>query len=172
MSMRARLRDRQLPVLTVAIRIDFSADADAAEKTLAQLTRTLRLAELRDPDADHTEQRDRLTAAQAGLQAQYYEVIRLRALPPADMEALIAAHPPTPAQRTDDPAVAWNKITFRPALIAACAQGEETEQDWAQWLTSGAVTDGEVAMLFAAVIQVNDRSVDLRVGKDSAPNLN
>lgn len=164
MAMRERLRNRQLPNVPVRIRVDFSPESDAAAHELTEATRALRLAEFREQDT--TTHQTRLDAAQAAFDA-FFEVIVLRALPPGDMEALIAEHPPTAAQRKADSTAPWNKTTFRPALIAACAQGEETEQDWADWLAHGGVADGEVAALFGAAVAVNDRSADLRVGKGS-----
>lgn len=163
MSLRDRLLARKLPTATVTIRVDFTPEADAADTELADATRALRLAEYRDPGADHTGLRARVDAAQAAVDS-HCETIRLHALPPAEFEALIAAHPPPDGSRDG-----WDETTLRAPLVAACAEGDMTEDDWAELLTKGPVTTGEARALFAAALGVNDRTADLRVGKDSTP---
>lgn len=164
MSLGDRLRGRQLPTTTVAIRVDFTPESDAAETELVDATRALRLAELRDTDADHSELENRVAAAQAAVDV-HYETVVLRALPPAEFEALIAAHPPADGQQSRE---VWNETTLRAPLIAACADGDMTEDDWVEFLTKGPVTTGEVRMLFSAAVSVNDRTADVRVGKGSS----
>jgi hypothetical protein len=158
MSLRERLRDRQLPETTVWLRVDFGPESQAAEEALASARQELNLARIRDGD-DIEARQAAVDEAQARMD-EFCEKLVLRALPPADVEALIAAHP-VKDKDGDDP---WAE-SFKPALIAACVQGDETEDEWAQFLATGQVTTGEARSLFAAAMQVNDRSSDLRVGK-------
>lgn len=76
-------------------------------------------------------------ALAAGEQAQRdldgcYATIRLQAMRPQDYEMLIAAHPPEGEQADDAPP--WNDTTLVPALLAACAEGDMTEDAWAALL--------------------------------------
>lgn len=169
MSLRDRLRQRQLPHTTVSLRVDFSPEADLAEQELRNALLELSVAQANGQDV--TEVDTRVVAAQAAVD-RCFEQLTVNALPPADMEALVAAHPPTPAQRQQDPSVAWNETTFRPAILAACVQGDLTEDDWAELITKGVFTLGEVKALVNAVMVVNDRSPDVLVGKGSTPNRN
>lgn len=159
MTLRESLRARQLPTTTVWLRVDFGPESQAAETAQAEARQELNLARIRGKDVE--EQQAAVDAAQTRMDA-FYEPLTVRPLPPADMEALIAAHPPSKEHAdSDEP---WAD-SFRPALIAACVEGEETEEDWVKFLDSGQVTAGEKRMLFAAVMQANDRASDLRVGK-------
>jgi hypothetical protein len=156
MSLRERLRDRQLPETIVWLRVDFGPGSQAAEEALASARQELNLARIRGGD-DLEARQAAVDEAQARMD-EFCEKLVLRALPPADVEALIAAHP---AKDGDDP---WAE-SFKPALIAACVEGDETEEEWAEFLSTGQVTTGEARSLFAACMQVNDRTSDLRVGK-------
>lgn len=143
MGLRDRLRERARPTAAFSLRVD---DDTAA---LAELTAA------READDD-----EGIAAAQAAVDA-CYEQLRLMALPPADMEALIAAHP---AVEKD---ASWNPATFVPALLAACVESDVTEEDWVEYTTKGPMTSGEVTALFDAIMILNYRtSSDL--GKGSA----
>ena len=102
---------------------------------------------------------DRVAAARAALEA-CYERLELTALAPADMEALIEAHPPAPNQRDRDNSM-FNPTTFVPALIAACVESDLSEDDWSEFVTKGPVTRGETLALFNAVWDLNHRTPDL-----------
>ena len=83
-----------------------------------------------------------------------YEQIVLRAMPPADYERLIAAHPPTDEQRGKGEI--WDPDSFRPALLAACADGDMTEQDWVAFLAEH-VSAAERQGLYVAALAVNEQ---------------
>jgi hypothetical protein len=96
------------------------------------------------------------------------ERIELRAIPADVWEALVAAHPPTGEQA--EQGADWNVATFRPALLALTVvtpEGEEplTEADWAQLASSGAMSIGELTLLFNVAVALNDRSPLASVGK-------
>lgn len=114
-------------------------------------------------DSDEVQEAARkVDGAQAKLDA-CYEPLTLTALPPADFEALMAAHPPTKEQRSKD--FEWNEETFRPALLAVTVEGDMTEDDWAEMNKSGQITWGEFTALFNACLNVNSRSSDDLLGK-------
>jgi hypothetical protein len=161
-SLRARLLARERPRAEFRLRITDPATADRA---LREASTAWRLAVYRDGD-DSDAARDakaKADEAQAEVDA-CYETLQLTALPPADMEALITAHPPTAEQR-EAGQTPWNTETFRPALLAACVEGDMTEADWADFITKGPVSLGEVAALWAAALGVNDRTPDASVPK-------
>jgi L-asparaginase II len=130
-------------------------DASEAESELTEAEMALTLTERRGEDAEAA--KARVEAARAAVD-ECYEVLTVTALPPADLEALIAAHPPTGEQKD----AVYNQDTFRPALFAACVEGDMTEQDWAQWCTKGPVSLGERNELFWVAWGVNGRAADLR----------
>jgi len=158
------LAQRQLPRTTVSLRVDFSPEADSADAELRDAVLALRLAE--QAGQDTAELNTRVEAAQVAVDA-CFEHMAVNALPPTDFEELVAAHPPTVAQRQQDPSVQWNDATFRTAVLAACVEGDLTETDWTEMIAKGQVTLGEVRALVQAAIATNDRSVDVRVGKGS-----
>lgn len=162
MSLRDRLTQRQLPSTRVSLRIDFSPEADAAEDALRNALLELQIAEAGRLGVE--EAQAKVDAAQAVVDEGYEHMV-VNALPPADMDALIAAHPPTAEQKQRDQSVVWNEDTFRPAVLAACVEGDTTETDWRELIEKGAVTLGEVRALVNAAMLANDRSIDVRVGK-------
>jgi len=135
MGLKDRLAQRKLPSTTYRLRVD----DDAAART--------KLAAASDA-AD-------VAAAQAVVDACYEDLV-VTALPPVEMEALLAAHPATEAQRAKDKTV-FNPDTFVPALLAACVDSDVTEADWADYTTKGAMTGGEVNALFATAWEINYR---------------
>lgn len=173
MGLRETLKQRGLPLTTFPFRAVPSDELAAAEAALDEATRDLRRAET--TKAVTTALRRRVDDAAEQVQA-CFQVLTVRAMPPADLEALIAAHPATDAQRDKDPDAVWNRDTFVPALLAACVfddpAGDEpalTEAEWAIAVTKGASSLGEVAALFNACWQVNDRAPDVRLPKGSTP---
>lgn len=111
-------------------------------------------------DPDKLQAREELAAAQAELDACFH-LLRLRAVPRADYEALVAAHPPTDPN-SEKP---WDKDTLLPALVAACAVDSElTEEEWAAELDSWSA--GEQASLFKLAVNVNIKPVNDGLGKD------
>lgn len=159
MGLKERLRARARPQATFALRM---ADTSDATRELEEATREWRMAQLRDADGSHRKEiaaaQKKVTAAEKTL-AGCYEQLTLTALAPAEMETLIAAHP---AQDGDSP---WNEATFRPAVLAACVEGDMGIEDWAEFLANGPVSLGEARALWAAVMAVNDRSPDIAIPK-------
>ena len=145
MSLRERLRERSRPTTTFPLRID---DDTQARRELAEAV----------AGGEDTAE------AQAKVDA-CYETLHITALAPDDMEALIAAHPPTEEQRKRD--AQWNSATFVPALFTACIQSDVTEEDWAEYTVKGPMTVGEVSALFDTVMAVNYRTPDPNMGKGS-----
>jgi hypothetical protein len=143
MGLRDRLRERSRPSAVFVLRVE---DDTAARAELATA-----LAE----DGD-------VTAAQAAVDS-CHERLTITALPPADMEALIAAHPPTAEQETTNSA--WNPVTFIPALFAASIGGDVSEEDWAEYTTKGPMTSGEVRALVDVCLDVNYRAPNPSPGK-------
>lgn len=162
MSLKARLSQRELPTAEFPLRISDDSEA-RGELTAAQYE--LRLAEGREESAAKIKAaKAKVDKAQKKLDA-HYETLKLHAIPSVEMEALITKHPPK--RDSED---SWNVETFRPALIAACVEGDMTEQDWAEFLAKAPL--GEVRELFTAALRVNDRSPDPSVGKDLMGILN
>lgn len=137
---------------------------DETERVAAQ-------ASVAEAEAEREAAANALAAAQAALEG-CYETILLRALPltgEVTVESLIAEHPPTPdqmakakrereeARRLGDPVPpwpSWNDDTFRPALLAATADGDMTAEDWSTML-GDRMSTGEVRGLWAACMAVN-----------------
>lgn len=149
-SLRARLAERARPHLVYPLPVD---DLAEAQQHLGAAQREWRQVVLRgdDPTAAQAE----LDEAQAELDGCYAQ-IRLTALRPEDYEALIAAHPPTAEQATRKPPEIWNPDTFRPALLAACADGDMTADDWAEFLAERC-SQGERQGLYVAALAVNEQ---------------
>jgi ferric-dicitrate binding protein FerR (iron transport regulator) len=145
MGLKDRLAARRRPTATYALRIDDDTTARA---------------ELGAARAAGDE--SRIVAAQEAVEA-CYEQVTLTALPPVDLEALIAAHPP-PKQLQGQKI--FNSATFIPALLAVSVDSDVSEGDWAEYYTSGAMTTGEVAHLFEAVWSLNHRPPDPALPKD------
>lgn len=146
MSLRDRLEQRGRSTATFPLRVE-STDA------VADAARVL--------DEAHGDP-DEVAAAQAQLDG-CYEILRITALEPGDYEALVAAHPPPDDQKDE---ASWDPVTFVPALLAECIEGDDTEADWADYVTK-ILEPGEVQDLFGTVLGVHFRAPDPRVGKGS-----
>lgn len=166
MGLADRLRARKLPTETVQLPLDPLAYERAERELMAA---TIALEEARNRGSvDLTELQLRVDGAQATLDECECEQITLRALPPAEWEALLDLHPPTEEQKAKG--ALWNTTTFRPALLAASmvpAKDEEplAEADWEQLAKGGALAAGELNALFNAAVEVNFRSPSSAVGK-------
>lgn len=143
MGLKDRLAARRRPTAPYSLRIE---DDSTARAELAA--------------ASSAGDEGRVVAAQGAVEA-CYEQVTLTALPPVDLEALIAAHPPPAGVGK-----IFNPRTFVPALLAASVGSDVTEDDWSEYYTSGAMTTGEVSDLFEAVWQLNYRVPDPSVPKD------
>lgn len=188
-SLRERLRNRPRPTLTYQLLMDI----DKLEPALSALARAeahLRQAVLREQtweeyrgrrdktagravatreeyrkaaarvQAEITDRRAAVDEARAALQACYQPIV-LTAMPPTEYEALRALHP-GPASDRDG----VNTETFRPALLAACAAGDMTEQDWVGFFAENASTgEGQAVYVAALVVNESDRALDVSLGK-------
>jgi len=166
MSQRDRLLGRRIPPTPVAIRVDFSPDADAAYAEHEAALRDLETAEARG--ADHATVQALVDETKAAL-APFQEVLQLSPIPPSLYDDLIGEHPPTDEQRAQG--YTWNPDTFAPALLAACI-GQDlpddermSEKDWVALATSSAVGHAEYVSLVNACLAVNDRTLNVHVGK-------
>jgi hypothetical protein len=84
--------------------------------------------------------------------------ITLRAMKPDEYEDLVAAHPATAEQRKADANATINTETFRPALLAECAEGDMTASDWVEFLSDGRCSTGERRDLYLAALGVNEQA--------------
>lgn len=146
MGLKDRLTARKRPATTYALRID---DDTIARSELA--------AALAAGDEG------RVVAAREAVEA-CHEQVTVTALPPAELEELLEAHPPLPA---DQAKKMFNPVTFVPALLAACVDSDIDEQSWAEFTTTGAMTRGEVADLFNTVWDINHRIPSPSLPKES-----
>jgi|SRR5690606_586446 len=168
MSLRERLLGRRVPPTPVALRTDFSPEADAAYDEHEAALRALDDAQTRGVDLDAA--RARVERAWAALDPFQVELL-LTPLPPAVYDELIGDHPPTDEQRAQG--YQWNPDTFGPALLAACVGRElppeerMSEDDWREFARSGAAGHGEYVVLVNTALAVNDRTVSVHVGKGS-----
>jgi hypothetical protein len=167
MSQRDRLLGRRVPPTPVAIRVDFSPEADAAFAAHEAAVRDLQTAEFRTADLDGV--RDRVAETKAAL-APHQELLYVSPIAPSEYDELIGEHPPTDEQRGQG--ASWNVVTFLPALLAACI-GQDlptaermSEKDWTDWTTTASAgVSGELVVLYRTCLRVNDRSPDVHVGK-------
>lgn len=149
MALRESLQGKVRPSRTFPLRV-----TDDTEATQALL------------DAEQSGDEERIKVARRGVEA-CYEWLKIVALTPAEWEELVRAHPPTPAQVKADQAAWVNEDTFGQALLAACIEGEETAEDWDEFLRTGPVSPGETGDLVQAVWAINDRSPGPYLGKGS-----
>lgn len=174
-SQRERLLGRQRPT----VRYPLLVDADGAEHAQqALLQAQARARQVRLSGGDATDADRQVDEAQQAL-AACYETIVLRALPlsgDVTVETLIAAHPPTAKQMEQAKAErdlarqrgepipdwpSWNPDTYKPALLAATAEGDMSADDWREFL-AGNVSEGEDRGLWRACLAVNstERAAD------------
>jgi len=144
MGLKDRLAPRRRPTATYSLRIDDDTTARAE----------LGAARAAGDEA-------RIVAAQEAIEA-CYEQVTITALAPADMEVLLAEHPPPETLKGKS---IYNPTTFIPAFLAACVDSDVTEADWSEYVTTGAMTFGEVTDLFNAVWELNYRVPDPSVPK-------
>lgn len=147
MGLKDRLATRKRPSTPYKLRID-SDDAARAELAAAQM------------EGDE----ERIALAETAVQA-CYEQVTITALPPVELEKLLAAHPPTDEQRAKKPPELFDS-TFIPALLAVCVESDVTEDDWIEYTTTGSMSTGEVSDLFGTAWLINYRipNPDLKKG--------
>jgi hypothetical protein len=143
MSIRERLAARTRPRATFMLRVD--------DDTMVRAELTA---------AHATGDSERIATSTASLEA-CYEALIITALPPRDLERLLADHPPADAGSN----VQFDAQTFIPAVLAACIDGDETADDWAEYIKAGSLTTGELNALFSAVWELNYRIPDTNIKK-------
>lgn len=167
-SQRDRLLGRPRPSVRYPLLVD-PEGAEALRPDLEAAQRALRHAIMREDDDAKRRAERRLKAVRDRLE-RCYEMVLLQALPPDELEALGAAHPPTAeqmdaarrerdeAQRRNEEPPPWpvvNDATYYPELLARCAvEAGMTADDWTK-LLSERVSEGERRGLRMAVMSVN-----------------
>lgn len=170
MTRRDRLRARagSRPTATVGLPQDPAgyAEAEAALERADATVRAARAAGLED--LDDVEQA--LAAARAELAELPVEVFELRCLTPRAWDDLVNDHPPTDEQRRQG--WAWNVDSFRPALLAETVITPDEDQEepltarhWVEVAEEGELTPGELELLFATAVGLNQRQPRLDLGK-------
>jgi len=155
-------------------------ELEEAQRKLAEAAERRRRAE-RNLDPDKPERvKEHDLAKQAVKRAEKtfescWEKILLTAMPPDEFEDLKAEHPPTDEQLKKDPDLEYNKATFRPALLAACAEGGHSAEEWQDMLNQQ-FSDGERQELFTTALAINAgtrvvESVVLPKGSNGILNL-
>lgn len=165
MSLRDRLRERQLPQATVGIRIDWSQRSYVLHRELEMAQMAFDGAAANDSDS-LPEAKAALEAARAEVDA-LYEFLVIKAIPANELEALVSDHPPTEEQKAANDGATFNSKTFFPALLAACVESEEDEESWADLMVSGDLMLNEINVLISTAMQLNDRSPSVALGKGS-----
>ncbi len=170
MGLRETLATRGLPVAEHPLRAVPSKVLAVAEDELSRARLDLATAEAARTVS--TAQRRSVEDAEVAYR-ECFTWLTLRALHPAEMEELVAKHPPddVDAARREP----FHRATFMPALLAACVyDGPDepepalSEAEWAEQIPKGSGSAGEVGALFSAVWLVNDRTPDVSVPKGSA----
>jgi hypothetical protein len=143
--------------------VDFSPEADQVEVELGRARRALQDAGGPDPDL---EQR---VAELVERSAAAYAQIKIRQIPPDDMQAIVDAHQPTDEQAKQG--ARWAP-TFGPAVLAATVvDSDMSESDWAMLFKGDQLALGELMVLVNTAVAVNDRSPDVMWGKGSPPTI-
>lgn len=154
-----RLKNRKLPSLPFRVLVVDDEALAAAQRRLAEATERKRRAD-RNLVPEKTERVKEVESAKRALTraekafAACWETIRITAIEPKAFEALKAEHPPTPEQSKADPESEYDKTTFRAALLAACAEGGKTIDEWTNLLEHQFST-GERQELFTTALAVN-----------------
>lgn len=158
MGLRERLRSRQRPHAVYRLRVDDTTDAERELREAREAHRQEMRSENSTPER-LAELTARVEEAETALKGCYEEIV-FRAIPPGDLEALIAAHPPT--EKHED--AAWNPETFPLALFTASAEDEEmTEDDWRRLLEHDVSHGEKLEMMLLA------QSVNVRAPSDQIP---
>lgn len=173
MALRETLATRGLPVAEYPLRAVPSRQLADAEDALTRAR--FELAQAEAAKTVSTGHRTRVERAEADYRA-CFEWLTLRALPPAEMEALIAEHPPEDVDTArGEP---FHRATLIPALLAVCVYDDTdatepalTVAEWAEQVAKGSGSAGEIAGLFQAVWQLNDRTPDANIPKGLPPTL-
>lgn len=157
--LRDRLMARQRPTQRVGLLIDDDTQARREVALAEEAWRVAHLAAKEERDTAVRAARRELDKAVKALDG-CYATVTVRALPPRDFEALMAAHP-VPEDQKDGGL--WNDKTFPRALFLACADGMSSSE-WEDFLDSQC-SQAERLQLFDAAIGVNLRAPSYAVPK-------
>ena len=181
MGLRERLAAKRRHEIQVPFRVVDADEAVDADDKLARAKAVHRTARqqlaVADTDEQRVQRRAALDAAQTAVEAaqriwdRCHDQVTFAPLPPADFEALKAAH-------ADDPSegLPYNRDTIKVPLIAACAvDSDMSEDDWRQELASGRWSAAELLELYAGAMQANTTTPGADVpkgwrGTGSSPN--
>lgn len=163
MTIRDRLRSRQRPTTTYPMRV---ADTQDAERELLEAQAAYRRASrLGGPDSPEArDAKTRVEQAEEALRGCYVD-IKLVALPPDELEALIAQHPPR--EGVDDGPV--NADSYPRALFLACVDAEGmTREDW-EYVLDHTCSYGERQELYLLAQALNTRGPSTALPKGWMP---
>lgn len=154
-----RVKSRKLPTIHFSVLVVDGDELEAAQQKLAEALERRRRAERNLVPEKPERVKEFDLAKQAVKRAEKvfeacWEKIRLTAMPPDEYEDLKSEHPPTPDQLKNDPDLEYNKSTFRPALLAACAEGGYSVEEW-QRMLAHQFSDGERQELFTTALAIN-----------------
>jgi len=158
------------------MRYPLLVDAAGAQAAAGELERAQTIARrymlAKGADSNEYKRASRKVQAAQSKLDDCYEMLLLQALPPDELEALAAAHPPTAeqmeaarrerddAQRRGEEPPPWpvvNDATYYPELLARCAvEAGMSADDWSRFLAEN-VSDGERRALCLAVSAINAR---------------
>lgn len=169
MSLKDRLKSRTLPSETYKIAEKDSQLEQAAYAAAKMALRRLESKGTKKSTAAYKAAVKAVDETQAALDACFIE-LTVRALPANVYDDLQSDHPPTAEQEAKakeaGEEVAWDEDSFRPALFAACVDGDLTAEDWAEQARN--MSKAEVRELWVLCLNLNEfsRNPDLdSVGK-------
>lgn len=151
--LRDRLLQRERPVTFYPVRVASVEETEGAERALAlakQAARGVR----EDDKAAATKAKKLVEDAQSRRDA-CYERVPLRALPPAEFEAIGDAHPAAGDDASADAKRAQDE-TYLHAVFLATVEGDLTEEEWTQFVHQNLST-GERNDLYNLAIAINGR---------------
>jgi hypothetical protein len=157
-SLREKLRAKPPRTVVHPMVLGDTAEAEAA----LRVARVARIIAQSEEQKGAKKRSPKLAAALAAEEAAAAELgklaepVTVRAMPPADWEALVAAHPPQP--KTDSQ---WDEATFMPAAVAGSVDSDMTEEDWAEFFASDRCSVGERDALWILVLALNLRAPEL-----------
>jgi hypothetical protein len=155
-----RLKSRKrLPSVPYRVLVVDGEELETAQQKLTEAVERRRRAERNlDPSKpDRVKEAKAAKSAVTRLEKAFeacWETIQLTAMPPEEFEELKSEHPPTPEQLKADPDLEYNKATFRPALLAACAEGGHSAVEWGAMLKEQ-FSEGERQEIFTTALAIN-----------------
>lgn len=155
--LRERLLARERPTVTYPLRVASVAETSEAEAELAAAKRSLRIWEVQDnPDrAKLAKAKKAVERAQAVRDACYAEIV-LRAMPPAEFEAIYDAYP-EPENADDTLARREADEAYMRSVFLASVDSDLTEEEWDKVIAENLST-GERNELFQLANGINGRT--------------